>query len=249
MKKYTLTGEKRELVGKKVKHLRREGKLPATIYGKKIKSASISVSADAFHKVYEEAGETGLVQLSVGGEARPVLIHSVQVDPVSYTPLHIEFHQVDLKEKVHAKVSIELTGDSPAVAQKLGVLLSVLRDVEVEALPMDLPEKILVDISKLAEVNQELKVSDLPVASGVTVLTDGTLTIVKVGPLVTKEAEALAAAEAAAAAEADSGVGRTRALSVRGMNPCSCCWSCCWARLAVSRHVLRAVTDSRMCLM
>ncbi|HUD20029.1 MAG TPA: 50S ribosomal protein L25 [Patescibacteria group bacterium] len=202
MKKYTLTGEKRELVGKKVKHLRREGKLPATIYGKKIKSASISISTDAFHKVYEEAGETGLVQLSVGGDTRPVLIHSVQVDPVSYVPLHVEFHQVDLKEKVHAKVSVELTGDSPAIAQKLGVLLSVLRDVEVEALPTDLPEKILVDISKLAEVNQELKVSDLSVASGVTVLTDGTLTIVKVGPLVTKEAEALAASEAAAAAEA-----------------------------------------------
>jgi large subunit ribosomal protein L25 len=199
MKKYSLTGQPRTIVGKKVKTLRSKGQLPATIYGKTVKSASISVPNDAFKQVYENAGETGLIELTIDKTVHPVLVHNVQVDPVSDIPLHIEFHEVNLKEKVHANVPIEHIGESPAVAQKLGVLLSVLNEIEVEALPADLPEKITVDISSLAQVDQELKVSDLALPAEVTILTDITLTVVKIGPLITKEAEALAAAEAAAA--------------------------------------------------
>jgi large subunit ribosomal protein L25 len=202
MKKYSLSGQSRTVIGKKVKILRKEGKLPATIYGKSIKSVSIDIAFDAFKEVYAKAGETGLIELTVDKAMHPVLIHSVQVHPLSGIPLHIEFHQVDLKEKVHAKVQVEHIGESPAVAQKLGVLLSVLDEIEVEALPTDLPEKITVDVSTLAEVNQEFKVSDLAIPAEVTILTDLSLTIIKVGPLVTKEAEAQAAAEATAAAEA-----------------------------------------------
>jgi large subunit ribosomal protein L25 len=202
MKKYSITGELRTVVGRKVKNLRKEGKLPATVYGKNAKSISITISADEFKQVFAKAGETGLIELSVDKVVHPVLIHSVQVDALTNIPLHIEFHQVDLKEKVHANVSIEHIGESPAVAQKLGVLLSVLDEIEVEALPTDLPEKITVDVSTLLEVNQEFKVSDLAVPAEVTILTDLSLTIIKVGPLVTKEAEAQAAAEEAAAAEA-----------------------------------------------
>jgi len=133
--------------------------------------------------------------------------------------LHIEFHQVDLKETVHANVPIEITGASPAVAQRLGVLLTVLSDVEVEALPTDLPEKLVADVSKLAEVNQELKVADIAVSKGVTVLTDGTLTVVKVGPLVTKEAEEQAAAEEAAAAQAAAATEEAAAPATEGQTP------------------------------
>ncbi len=204
MKKYTLTATLRSLVGKKVKTLRAQGQLPATIYGKSVKSVSVSVSRDEFVSLYESAGETGLIELSVDNDTRPVLVHTMQIDPVTHEPLHVEFHQVDLKEKVHAKVPVEFTGEAPAVVQKLGVLLTVLNDIEVEALPADLPEKIMVDVASLAEVDQEIKVGDVHVSGAVTVLTDGGLTVVKVGPLVTKEAEAQAAAEAAAAAEASS---------------------------------------------
>jgi large subunit ribosomal protein L25 len=202
MKKHTLTAKKRSIVGRKVKSLRFGGELPATVYGKKVKSVSVTISKDAFMKVYKEAGETGLIELSIDNDVRPVLVHTVQIDPVSSVPLHVEFHQVDLKEKVHAKVPVELTGESPAVAQKLGVLLTVIDEIEVEALPTDLPEKIVIDVTVLAEVNQELTVEKLSIPSGVTVLTEGHLTVVKVGPLVTKEAEAQAATEAAAAADA-----------------------------------------------
>ena len=172
------------------------------VYGKNIKSVSIAVPADTFAKTYSEAGETGLIELSIDGSVRPVLVHHVQKDPVTWAILHIEFHQVDLKEKVHADVPLELTGESPAVTEKRGVLLTILDEVEVEALPTDLVDKIEVDVSGLMEVNQEVKIGDLNIPAGLTVLSDATLTVVKIGSLITKEAASEAAAEAAKAAEA-----------------------------------------------
>ncbi len=202
MKKHTLSAQKRDLVGRKVKTLRAKGEIPGTVYGKDVKSTTVSVSADTFMKVYSEAGETGLVELSVAGDLRPVLIHTVQKDPVKGAILHIEFYQVNLKQKVKTNVPLEFIGDAPAVVQKTGVLLTLIDEVEVEALPTDLPEKLSVDVSKLAEVNQEVKVSDITVPSGVTVLTAQDQSVVRVGSLISKEAEAQAAAEAAAAAAA-----------------------------------------------
>ncbi len=200
MKKYSLKTSSRIVVGRKTKKIRREGSLPATIYGKKVKSVSVQVKTDEFEKVYKQAGETGLVELALDKETRPVLIHNVQLDPVSGTPLHVEFYQVDLKEKVKTRVPIEFVGEAPAVSQKLGVLLTLLDELEIEALPAELPDKISVDVSGLGAVDQEIKVGELKVPSGVTVLSDAKIGVVKVGPLITKEAEAEAAAEAAAAA-------------------------------------------------
>ncbi len=125
--------------------------------------------------------------------------------------LHVEFHQVDLKEKVAARVPIVLTGQSPAVAQKLGVVLSVLDEIEVEALPANLPEHILVDISELAEVNAELKISDLKIPTGVTLHTDPGLTVVKIAALVSKEAQEQVATEEAAAKAIEETVETTEA--------------------------------------
>lgn len=202
MKKHTLASLPRTLVGRKVKELRKQGLIPATIYGKNIKSVSVGVTADNFGKVYKETGETGLIELTVDGDIRPVLVNHVQVDPVRGSILHVEFHQVDLKEKVAARVPIELIGESPAVAQKLGVLLTVLDEIEVEALPVDLPEHFSVDISKLIEVNAEIKVNNLIPPKGVTIQTAPGLTVVKIGSLVTKEAQEQVQAEEAAAAAA-----------------------------------------------
>lgn len=202
VKKYTLSATTRDLVGRKVKTLRAKGQTPATVYGKNVKSVSVAIDSDAFRNVYAAAGETGLVELSVGGDIRPVLIHAVQKDAVKGQILHVEFYQVDLREKVHANVPLEFVGDAPAVIGKVGVLLTILDEVEVEALPTDLPEKLTVDVTTLANVDQELKVSDVKVPTGVTVLTSTDQTVVRVGPLISKEAEAQAAAEAAAAAAA-----------------------------------------------
>lgn len=211
MKKYTLKGIKREVLGRKVKQLRKEGLVPATVYGKKVGSESLSVTALEFGKVYESAGETGLIELTIDGASKPVLIHHVQRDPVLGGLIHIEFHQVDLKEKVHASVPLVHVGEAPAVSQKTGVLLSLLSEVEVEALPADLPEKIDVDVSALNAVDEELKVSDLKAPSGVTILTEVTVGVVKVGALVSKEAEEQVAAEAAAAAESEAAEGEAAA--------------------------------------
>src|SRR5690348_15198047 len=181
MKKYTLTAQKRDLVGRKVKNLRAQGSIPATVYGKKIPSVSVTVPLDAFVKVYAQAGETGLVELGVGSDVRPVLVHTVQKDPVYGRVLHVEFYQVDLKEKVHANVPVEFIGEAAAVTTKTGVLLTLLDEIEVEALPTNLPEKLEVDVTKLAEVDQEVKVGDIIVPDGVTILTDKDQSIVRVG--------------------------------------------------------------------
>lgn len=203
MKKYTLQGNKRDIVGRKVKALRKSGIIPATVYGKKVTSESVSVPLDAFLKVYSQAGETGVVELSINGSEKPVLIHHVQRDPVDSSILHIEFYQVDLKEKVRTRVPLEVVGESPAVLEKKGVVLTLISEIEVEALPTDLPERIEVDVSKLTDVDQEIQVSGLRVPSGVEVLTDKDVSVVKIGELVSKEAEAQAA-EAASAAEEES---------------------------------------------
>lgn len=202
MKKHTLTAQKRDALGRKVKKLRASGNLPATVYGKKVASASLTINAEAFAKTYEAAGETGLVELSLGEGTRHVLIHHVQKHPVTGAVLHVEFHEVDLKEKVHAKVPVVLVGESPAVAEKRGVLLSILDEVEVEALPTDLVEHIEVDVTSLSDEGQEVKVKDLVIPPGLTLMSDADLTIVKIGSLITKEAASEAAAEAAKAAEA-----------------------------------------------
>lgn len=204
MKKHTLQGSKRDVKKIKPDSLRREGLIPATVYGKKVTSESLSLKLSDFIKVYGEAHETGLVELVIDGGMKPVLIHHVQKDPVKDSILHVEFHQVDLKEKVHANVPLVVTGEAPAVAQKIGVVLSLLSEVEVEALPTDLPEKLDVDVSGLAEVGQELKVSDINVPSAVTILTDLAVIVVRVGELVSKAAEEQAAADAAVAEAASA---------------------------------------------
>lgn len=183
MQKQSLKAEKRKVLGRKVKKLRREGILPANIYGKKIKSQAIQVPLAEFNKIFKKVGETGVVELSVNSSNRPVLINSVQLDPVSDTPIHADFLQVDLKEKVTAGVPVELTGESPAEKQGLGTVVQQIDEIEVEALPGDLPEKFEIDLSVLTEVNQQVQVKDLTVdKKKVEVKQDGQQIIVKVEP-------------------------------------------------------------------
>lgn len=203
MKKITLKVEKRTVLGKKVKKLRKVGLLPATIYGKDVKSVSVQVPIKEFDHVYKEAGETGLVELSLDSEkTRPVLIKNVQLEPKSSMPLHADFYQVNLSEKIKANVPVEPVGEPKAVLDKIGLLEVPLTEVEVEALPADLPEKIEVDVANLAAIGDQITVADVKAHSGVTILTDTGQILFKIGELVTKEAEELAKAEEAAKATA-----------------------------------------------
>ncbi len=203
MEKYQLKAKKRTLLGRKVKQLRKKGLLPGNLYGREIKSCPVEVDLVSFKKVFRQAGETKIVELYLGEkEIRPVLIHNVAIDPLTDNPLHVDFYQVNLKEKITAKVPIILTGQSPAVNQKIGLLIQTLNEVEIEALPTNLPEKLMMDVSSLTQLDQELKVADLKVPSEVKLLTDTKLTVVRVSKLVSKEAEALTKEEEAAKAQA-----------------------------------------------
>ncbi|QQG40712.1 MAG: 50S ribosomal protein L25 [Candidatus Levyibacteriota bacterium] len=198
-KRPTLKVEKRTVLGENVKKLRKTGIFPANIYGKDIKSLAVQVPYKDFEAVYKDTGETGLVDLQVDGQIRPVLIHNVQKDHLTKTPLHADFYQVNLKEKVKTMVAVATIGEPKAVTDKLGLLMQTLHEIEVEALPADLPEKIEINIEHLANVNDQITIADIKTPTGVTILTDPGQVIVKIVELVTKEAEAEAKAEAAAA--------------------------------------------------
>ncbi len=156
-----LKADKRKILGRKVKNLRVEGLLPANIYGKKLKSQAVQVNIDEFNKVFGISGETGLIDLTLSGKKKPVLIHNVQKDPISDMPIHVDFLQVNLKEKVSAEVPIELVGESSAENQGLGTVVQYLDEVGVEALPTDLPEKFEVSLTELKNVDDSVMIKDL----------------------------------------------------------------------------------------
>jgi len=175
--KILLNAQKRTILGRKVKKLRAEGILPANIYGKDIKSLAVQVDLKDFNTVFKTAGETNIVYLSIEkqkGKEKPILIHNVQVDPVSDELLHVDFHQVDLTKKVTADIPLEIKGEAPAV-EKGGVLVQLMDEVEVEALPTDLPDKIEVDVSKLAEIGDTIVLKDLKIDTKKVKLTEENL--------------------------------------------------------------------------
>lgn len=207
MKRESLKAEKRTITGKKVKHLRREGVLPANMFGKGIKSLSLQLPLKEFENIYDKVHETGLVDLSVGSDIHPILIQNVQVHPMTHTPLHADFFKVNLKEKVKASIPIIAVGEPKAVTDKIGVLLQPLSEVEVEALPTDLPENIEVNVENLAAIDDSLTIADLKVPAGVDILAEPNEMIFRIDELVSQEAEELAAEEEAEAQAAAEGEG------------------------------------------
>lgn len=209
MEQVPLTADKRTVTGRKVSNLRKEGLIPAHVFGRKIETEHVQVKAADFADVFEKVGETGIIDLSVSGKNTPVMVKGIQIHPVTDQVLHVDFYQVNLAEKVKVNVPLEIVGEAPAIEKKLGLLLTPITEIEVEALPTDIPESIEVDISNLAAVEDELKVKDLKVdRSKVEVLTDEELVVVQIGELVTKEMEAVEAemeAEAAATVETAEG--------------------------------------------
>lgn len=211
MNKFVLKAEKRNLLGSKVKKLRRQGILPANVFGHDVESLAIQVSAVEFSRVYKEAGETSLIWLKVEPEdkERPTLVKGLTSNPVSGQKMHVDFHQVNLKEKVTANIPVEIVGESQLIKDGLAVLDTNIQEIEVEALPTDLPESLIFDISGLLEIGAQLKVSDVKLPSGVTLVTDPEATVVAIGapqkeeePLETEIVEA--EVEGAAPAEGEA---------------------------------------------
>lgn len=190
MIKHLLQAQNRTLTGRSVKRLRSQGIAPANIFGKKIPSVSIQVSLKDFDKLRHQVGESTLLYLRLEGEKdeRPVLVRDVVIHPVTGKPLHLSFNQVNLKEKVIAPVPVNLTGEAPAEQEKLGILVQQLDEVEIEALPTDIPEGLEVDVSSLTEVGASLSVKDLSVDhTKITIKTDPEAILVKIEPLAAEE--------------------------------------------------------------
>jgi large subunit ribosomal protein L25 len=189
MKRPVLKAEERKILGKKIKTLRREGILPGNVYGKGLSSVALQVQLADFDKVYKEVGDTGLIELELNGKTHPVLVKNLQMNFRSQSPLHADFYQVNMKEKVKATVPVILTGEAKAVTDKVGLLLQTLSDVEIEALPDHLAENIEVSVEHLAAIDDQVKVADLKAPEGVIIITDPEQTVVKVAELVAPEPE------------------------------------------------------------
>ncbi len=168
--KHQIKADKRTVLGRKVKHLRKEGLLPATVYGHKFESLSIQFKTVELEKIYNEAGESGLVELLIGEEKLPVLFRNPQYSPVWGNILHIDCYKVNLKEKITAFVPIEFIGESQAVKDG-NMLVEVTNEIEVEALPTDLPGNIIVDISILNAVGDTITVGDIKLDDKVEMVT------------------------------------------------------------------------------
>lgn len=162
MTKQVLSTKKRKLFGRRVKQLRAQGIIPGNVFGPKTKSVAVSIDKKTFHEVFEKAGETSLIDLTIDDEkeVRPVLISNLHLDPITNEVLHVDLHQVDLKQKTTAEIPLEFVGESSAVKGG-GVLVTLMNEVEVEALPTDLPDKIEVDISILANIGDSILAKDL----------------------------------------------------------------------------------------
>jgi large subunit ribosomal protein L25 len=174
-----INAEVRSTFGKKVKHLRSEGLLPATVYGKGFYPISIQMKSKELNKLFEEAGESSLIDLLVEKENYPILFKNPQYHPVEGNLLHIDCYKVNLKEKITATVPIEIVGESVAVKEGL-VLVEITSEVEVESLPTDLPERIEVDISQLVNVDDTITVADLKVDDKVEIQNSPDQVIVKI---------------------------------------------------------------------
>jgi large subunit ribosomal protein L25 len=156
----------------KLATVRLNGMVPAVVYGASMENTSISVSSIEFIKVFKEAGESSTIVLDLGNKKVDVLIHDVQFDPVKSFPLHVDFLAVDMNKPVEVSIPLEFTGVAPAEKSGLGTLVKALHEVEIKALPKDLPHNFVIDISSLNTLEDKIHVRDIKLGSGVTMLTD-----------------------------------------------------------------------------
>lgn len=206
MRRLELEVSKRTVTGKKVRFLRRGGLIPCNIYGRGFESLPVQVDVRKLGHLLARAGGTDLISIKMTDSASPanVLIRDIQRNPMTGEPLHVDFYQVNMNEKLKAEVPLVFIGEAPASKLKNVSLLHAMNTLQIEALPDDLPHNIEVDISSLAVPEQSLHVKDIKVGDKVTILTDPEQMIIKVSEVrkaVEEAAPVAAEGEEAAAAE------------------------------------------------
>lgn len=190
MEKLQLKVAIRNLKTDKAGKMRKDGLLPAVLYGNKVTNLALSINAREFDKILKKAGESTIVELITDdGKTHPVLIHEFQRHYLTSAPTHVDFYQVSMTEKLKAKVALEFTGESKAVKQLGGILVKILNEVEVECLPADLPHNIVVNLEPLETLQDSVHVKNLIAPAKVKILTSGDEMIVKVQPPREVEAE------------------------------------------------------------
>ncbi|MBU2539846.1 50S ribosomal protein L25 [Patescibacteria group bacterium] len=168
----TLNAKIRKEIGKKTKSIKKQGKIPAVVYGPGVKSVSIEVDYEEFRKIFSQTGESSLVSLKIEGDSkeRPVLIHEIQHDYVTDKFIHIDFYQASMKQEVEVAIPIIFEGISLAVKDLGGTLVKEIQEIKVKALPQNLPHDVKIDISVLNTFEDEIFVKDLKFSSDVKVL-------------------------------------------------------------------------------
>ena len=182
-----INAEKRNVVGKQVKALRRQGILPGVIYGRHIEAFPIQMDAHNAALILDKLTASSLITIDVDGEKFSVLMRDRQRDVIFGDLLHVDFLVVSLTEKLRATIELKLVGEAPVADNPEVVVTQVLNDIEIEAFPQDLPEVIEVDISTLETVDDEITVADLDLGENIAILTDPDETIVSVGYVAQEE--------------------------------------------------------------
>lgn len=178
----TIHAQPRAVLGKKVRFLRREGILPANVFGRGLESAAVQIDAREFLRIVRGAGVRTMFELQIEGEGSPryVLIRSLARSGGTGNLIHADFYQVDLQRPIQTNVGLIVTGEAPAVRDLAGTLLTMIESVSVRCLPLDIPESIAVDVSMLRGFDITLTVADLAVPEGVEILTDPSVPVATV---------------------------------------------------------------------
>ena len=167
----TISARKRDLFGKRLKKERKDGNLPAVLYGPKEETSSLTIPAQEFDNVWRKAGETTVVSLRVEGIGeKDVMIHDVAVDPVRGNPIHVDFYAIEKGKKITVEVPLVFIGVAHAVKELGGTLVKVLHEIEIEAFPKNIPHELTVDISSLSSFDSHIAVKDILLPEGVEAL-------------------------------------------------------------------------------
>lgn len=182
-----LSVQTREKFGKATKALRREGFIPAELYGHGIKNEHLSVPVKDFTKAFKEAGTSTILYLLVGKEKKPAIIHDVVHDSLTGAVAHVDFYAVRMDEVITAKIPLEFVNESSAVKEKGAIINKSMSEIEVEALPQDLPHAFVIDLSMLDDLDKSIYVRDIKVPKGVKILVEEDTAIATATPPLAEE--------------------------------------------------------------
>jgi len=205
MEKIELKAASREVLGKKVRALRRVGIIPVHLFGQDVEPTPLQCDASDLKHVISKAGKTHLVDLKVDKEKKvtKVVAREIQRDPIKGSLLHVDFYQVRMTDNIKVDVPVVLTGEAPALKVKGNMLMRELDKITIECLPDDIPDHIEVDMSILEEAHQAILVGDLEAPKGVTIITDPGYDVARIGTIRVSAADEAADAAEAEAAEAE----------------------------------------------